>query len=468
MKQPNYTHTNPILQADSPRYDLAIFLRGVDPLLALILVTELLTPFLIWKGVLPSFTRWVSDAAVVTIVGLAYARMMVFDQFPSPIWLVVGFSLIGVVTALANGQGILATVWGWWQMFRYPLVGIYAYLQSSWPEPFPQRLRVLSVALLSLEVIVQLGQYLTGEPPGDNLAGLFGWHGTGPLVIFTLFVLCLALGHWLVNGRWRLVSAVLVLGTISSVLGEIKFYPLAVLGLAAFAGLFFVVKGGRPWKLVPYVVLLGVVVWAFVSGYNTFVPGAASSPLEGYLDSETLSNYLYQVNPSSAHPGTLNIGRNYAFKLSWDTLADDPVTLLFGLGLGARGESRSLGTAGIGFEGIGSKLPRRSSLLVMMQETGSLGLIAIVTFIVWVAGTLLRDIRREPQSKATELRYALLLFSTLWPLWLWYQTVWDHGVTMLLYWGALGYAMGESKRSHGCTHQFALSDASSQLRQGIE
>jgi hypothetical protein len=57
---------------------------------------------------------------------------------------------------------------------------------------------------------------------------------------------------------------------------------------------------------------------------------------------------------------------------------------------------------------------------------------------------LFRDIVRYPRSPATALRYALLLFSVLWPFWLWYKNPLGSRVPMMLYWFSLGYVFGES------------------------
>ena len=59
-------------------------------------------------------------------------------------------------------------------MFKYPLVGLYVYLQPAPSPHFPARLRIIGISLLILEVGVQIGQYLTGEKVGDNLAGILG------------------------------------------------------------------------------------------------------------------------------------------------------------------------------------------------------------------------------------------------------------------------------------------------------
>jgi hypothetical protein len=419
----------------------------INILLAITLFSELLTPFLIWKGVLPPSTRWLSDAVMLIIIALVYARMIVFDRIPAAMWVIVAFSLIGVTVALLNGQGILPTIWGVWLMFEFPLVGILVYLQPSWPERIPQRLRTMCVTILSIEVLVQIGQYLMGEPPGDNLAGTFGRNGTAPLVDFALFVLCLVIGEWIVTRRWKKLVWVMALGIVSSVLGEIKFFLPASLALLSLGLLIFVVQSGRVWRLVPYAMLLGISALVFIVGYNTFVPGAARRPIESFiLNADTFKTYMNMEDDSANASGYKIMGRSRAAQYGWEAINRDPFTLVFGMGLGARSESISLGTVGIAFSGDASTYTRQSSLLVLMQETGLLGLVAIGALILWITISLIRAIRSHPQSPATELRYALVLFSLLWPVWLYYSLVWNEEVVMLFYWASLGYVFGEAKR----------------------
>ena len=415
---------------------------SISILLVIALLSDLLTPLLIWKGILPASTRWISDAVIVIIIALVYTRMMVFNKIPAALLVIVALSLIGIAVALFNGQGILATVWGWWLMFKYPLVGLYFYLQPSWPKRFPQHLRTVCIVILIFEVFVQIGQYLTGEPIGDNLAGTFGWHGTGPLVSYTLFVLCLVLGQWLVERRWRNLALVMVLGIVSSVLGEIKFFLPASLAVLCLGFAIFILQSGQVWKLVPYVIFLGISVAVFIVGYNTFVPNAEKVPIESFItDSGTLDSYMNKHYQSKIS-GNYIMGRSLAVQYGWDSKTRDPITFIFGMGIGARGESRSLTTAGIALTGSAQKYSVSSSLLVLMQEMGLLGLTAIGVFIFWIAISQFRAIGRAPQSPVSELRYALVLFSLLWPLWVYYATVWNQEVVMLLYWSSLGYIFG--------------------------
>lgn len=433
---------------------------SINLLFVLALVTDLLTPFLIWKGMLPAYTRWVSHAAVATMMIGAYARMMVFDRVPGAVWVAAWVSATGIGVALVRGQGVVATVWGWWIMFQYPVVGLYAYLQPHWPKRFAQRLRTACIAILAIEVIIQIGQYLTGEPPGDNLAGTFGEHGTATLVVFIVLVVCLALGQWLTRGEWKTLLWVLTLGGVSSVLGEIKLFPVAALALGMVTIAIFTFRGGQLRKLVQFAVVMGAVVWLFFGVYDAIVlPARGIRPLEAYLDTETLANYLGGLEPSS-ESGRYYMGRNYALSQAWNAICSDTMTLLFGFGLGARGESRTLDTAGLALLQGRPGLSTGTSVLVIMQELGVVGMAILGGFILWTVATLLKDIRSNPACEAAELRYALLLFSALMPLWLWYSRVWVFRVSMLLYWAALGYVLSEVQRHHLGAHQSRIGNLS--------
>jgi hypothetical protein len=432
------------------RTAMSTSLRSSNLLFGLALATDLLTPFLIWKGVLPAYTRWLSHAALVTMIMAAYARMMVMDRIPGAVLALVWVSVTGIAVAVLRGQGIAATAWGWWIMFQYPLVGLYAYLQPHWPERFPRLVRTACVVILCAEVVVQIGQYLTGEPPGDNLAGTFGKHGTADLVVFIVLVLCLALGRWLASGRWKTLLLVLALGSVSSVLGEIKLFPVAALGAGMATMAIYIFQRRQLRKVAQYAIVMGAVVWVFFGAYNAVVlPARGTRPLEAYLDPATLAEYLGGLTPvpdTGSYYGRYHVGRNYALSYAWDAISRDTTTFLFGWGLGARGESRTLGTAGLALLQGSLGLTTGTSLLVMMQEMGVVGMVLLAGSILWAVLRLRTDISTNPLSDATELRYALLLFSVLWPLWLWYARVWAFRVPMLVYWAALGYVLAEPMR----------------------
>jgi hypothetical protein len=340
-------------------------------------------------------------------------------------------------------------------LFQFPLVAACAYVEPRWPARFPQLLHTGCLGILALTVLVQLGQYFSGEPPGDNLSGTFGPHGVGELVMFILFVLCLGLGRWLAHRRWRSLVAAMVLGAAASVLGEMKLFPVAAGALGGLALLLYMGGGKQRWRVLPFAILVGIALIVFVSAYNSVVVTARDTrSLEEYLDVRVLMEYL-NSSDLTASEGVLysTFGRNYGITYGWNSIRQDAVTMLFGLGIGARGESRTLGTAGVGLQTGRLGVFTGTSLLVMIQEQGLVGMLILASILVWILVTLYREIRRDPKSEAAELRYALLLFSLLWPLWLWYGKIWLYRVPMLLYWFSLGYVMGEAARRNARAHE---------------
>lgn len=436
----SYQHT---ALAANDRPSLTMVSSAVNWLIVAIFFADLLTPFLIWKDILPSALRWTSDISTFLVVLILFVRMFVFDRFPAGLWFIAALSILGITQATFQGQDILTTLWGWWKTFQFPLIAIYAYLNPHWPAQFPQRLRWFCVGVLLFEVIVQIGQYATGEPVGDSLAGSFGHKGVSQLLLFSAIVVSHTLGYGAVKGDWGLFLGTFALGIVSSVLAENKIFPVATLLLAGLAVCIYLYMGGKFAKLLPYGALLVAGLVLFFIGYNLFVPAAERRPLQQYLlDSETRESYNQRIRESADDASTdYNIGRTFAMEYGWQfiTTYPDQTVFLLGLGFGARTESTTLGAGGIAFERDGLGMTRGTGMLVLLQEMGFLGVLTIVALMGWLSYQLLVDLKRYPQSEANELRAGILLFTLLWPLWLWYKPVIWARVAMLLYWLAVGY-----------------------------
>jgi len=402
---------------------------------------ELFLPLLIWKTPVPGAARWLADGLVLIIAGLACTRMLLLDRIPKAFLVVIGAAFIGITVAAFEGQPILASLWGIWRMFMYPMVGFFAYLQSAWPQRVAARVFLVLVALLGLEVVVQLGQYAAGQTPGDNLAGTFGWKGVGSLVMFVLLVLCLAFGKWLTDGSWRALVFAIVMGLLASVFGEMKVYPVALLLIAATASGLYLWRGGQFYKILNYGVVLIIATAAFLFLYNIVISeGRGVRRLEAYTDLSQVTKYLNNVNYNS-ETGRYNLGRGFALTYGWEIIQRDTTTFLFGMGIGTRNESSSLGVVGRALEDSDYGVTSGTSLLVLMQETGLVGLGMLGLFFGWLILALLRDIRLDPDSDVTVLRYGIVLFSLFWPLWLWYHRAWNFGPSMILYWALVGYLL---------------------------
>ncbi len=410
------------------------------------LCTDLITPFLIWKDILPASVRWISHIAIAVMILGCFIRMLVFNHIPRAFWLITAVSLIWAFVAASRGQGIMSTIWGWWLLFQFPFVALFMYLQPVWPARFPQHFRKFVLACLGLEVAVQCIQYILGEIPGDDLAGMFGWHGTGTLIMFVLFANCLFLGHWIHSKHWVGMIVALMLSLVSSVLGEMKLFFVGFLALSGAALVIFAFKNRTVWKLALYLILAISTLYGFFHFYNLFVPDASQTPLQTYIDDpQALIRYLnmekkYYVNGNYY----TNLGRNAALVVGWNSIKTDTMTFFFGWGIGTRSESLSLGTTGIALQQGELGLTPGTGLLIKMQEMGVAGLATLAAFFLWVILRLFSDIRRNPSSDANGLRYAIVLFTCFWPLWLWYNNAWAARAPMLFYWMTLSYTLSEA------------------------
>jgi hypothetical protein len=412
--------------------------------LVLAFIADLLTPYLIWKGYVPGLVRWISHAAIFFMVLGVFLRMLAFNRIPFTFWIIFMLSAIGISAAIFTGQDLPTTIWGWWLMYQFPLVAIFCALEPGWPKDFSKKLITVLTYVVGFEVLVQLFQYFTGEVPGDNLAGTFGENGTGNLVLFLVIVLSFSLGNWIENRRWLNLGIVLVLGVASSILGEMKLFYLAIIFLGFTAILLYAIKGGHVWTFIPYSVLLVAFAMIFVPIYNVVVPSASKIPFEQYfLDPQLLTKYLNLANRYNTGSVVIyDLGRNYAAQYGWEQISTDPMTLFFGYGLGARAESRTLGILGRGLTEGALGVTSGTSLLVLLQETGVVGMFVMALFIIFVVIKLFSDIRAYPGSDVNGIRYGLILFTLFWPLWIWYNAAWTLRIPMLLYWATLGFAFG--------------------------
>lgn len=405
------------------------------------LAVDLFTPILIYLRLLPGAARFLSDAAIAAMLGMVVLRMLVFDRIPWPALALLGISIIGIVVALFEGQGVPATLWGWWRMYRFPMVGLFAFLQLTWPENFTRRFINFCLAVLALQVVVQLFQYFVlGEVAGDNLAGTFGRRGVGPLLLFVMFVLAVSFGDWIANDNWKAPLFVIVLGGIASSLAAQKLFPFAVIAMGGVAASIHMIRSGKLQLLVVYVAAFAVIAVGFATLYNRVVAEERDTKrIEEFVNINSLDRYL--SGSGARGDGNYNLGRNFALQLGWRNIQRDTPTLLFGMGIGARNSSVTLGLVGAGLQQGHYGLTSGTSLLVIMQETGLLGMAFFALYIVIFVLTTAVHIWQDPDHEATPLRFALILFTLFWPMWLWYHRSWDFSVMLLLYWVSVAYVL---------------------------
>lgn len=420
-------------------------------LLGTLLALELLLPYVIWKARLPRladfFTELVAGAILVLTVGL----MLVRDRIPKGFLFILALSLIWGLVAYFDGQTMAATAWGWTRFFKYPVLALFAYLIPDWPDDFARWFPRFCLAVLGFEIVFQMIQIAMGEPPGDSLAGSFGYHGVGKLTIFTFFLVSLALGEWIVTRRWRLTLLVLSLGALASAMSVTKFYFIGVVFLGAAAIAIYIVRGGRARSLIVFLLGMTLIVSMAVMAFNWYAATTRNvPPLQSYLNLTSLEKYLFSTKKGE-ETGSYYLQRGVAIAYAWQQLQRDTETLLFGYGLGSRAYSTALGITGKSLEGDLLSINRyvdETGLASFLQEFGLVGLLVLLAFDSWVIYKLVQHSRRTEDQDLAILECGVALFTLFWPLWLWYNKAWTFGFSMALYWIALGYIFQRISADH--------------------
>lgn len=441
MAQIGYvSQTEQTTETALPGFDWRAFIsQWPVRLLVFLLGLELFLPLLIWRTPLPASLDFVQEFVAAFILLLTVFYMIVRNKIPAAVLLILAVSLIWIIVASFEGQAPLATAWGWWKFFKYPIVGLFAYLTVRWPPGFSSWWLKVLVAVMAFEVAVQLIQFAAGAPPNDDLAGTFGRKGVGPQTMFNMLVTCLAFGHWVVTRHWRLLTLTLVLGFVSSTLNVTKFYIPAVVALGILTLIIYMVRGGQFRQLFLYIVVFAALGAAFVPIFNTFVANTRGLPqLQEYFEPQRLERYLYN-DGSGDEDGKYNLGRALSVTYAFQVIQRDGTTQLFGMGLGARSSSTGLDIVGAGLETDLYGGAAGTGLLIMIQEMGIVGLALFGLFCLWLSWRFFIDSRRHSDTPLAALQIGVVIFTLFWPVWLWYQKPWTFGVVMILYWVTVGF-----------------------------
>ena len=440
MAQTDYRQTNTLAPAAPAKAKRREWTRTWwFRLLAVLIFVELIVPFILWQAGFRQRADFSKEIVAGGIIALTFLYMLVRDRLPAALLLILGITLVWGMVALFEGQTVSATLWGWWRLFKYPLLLLFAYLIPRWPQDTARLIFKFLIVVLAFEVGVQLLQWAAGQPPGDSLAGTFGNKGVGPYTVFIFFIVCIGMGHWLATGKWKPMMLILGLGLVATMLSVTKFYLFAVAIIGVVAKDYHLVRGGRFRHLFVYVFLFLLAGAAFVPIYNNFIATTRGlKPLQEYLDRESIEGYLFKGEKAS-EDGRYKLGRGGAVIYAWEQIQRDGTAMLFGFGLGSRTFSDTLGLTGTTIEDDLYGGGGNTSLGVWIQEYGVVGLALFMAINIWIVIKLSRFARTTDDPYQATLAYGLILYTLLWPLWLWYHKAWMSGMMMIAYWVALGY-----------------------------
>lgn len=415
-------------------------------LLVLAFAAEMFLPILVYLTPVPAAAENLVDVFAAAIVFLAVLYMLAHDRIPGVVIFVTGFTLIWSLVAFFEGQSIAATAWGWWKFFMYPLVGLFAYLTVRWPRGFADWVLKVFIGIMLLQLAVQVVQEVLGLGGVDDRAGTFGPKGVGPQNMFIWLVICFALGTWIATRRWKPLLLALVIGFASSLINGTKFFlpALAILGVVTLA--LQLISGGKLRQLFIFGFVAVALVAILFPTYNYFVADVGGgNRLETYFEPDRLEAYLF-IDGDGARDGKYNLGRMLSVTYGLQIISRDPTTQLFGMGLGARSASDALGIMGIGLENDLYTRSQGTGLLTFIQEYGFVGMAIIWFFFLWLIWRLYRDTKAHNDQGIRSIEFGLIIFTILWPLWIWYHTPWAFGVMMILYWTMVGYVFSDMHR----------------------
>lgn len=407
-------------------------------LFALLFLAELFTPFLRWPLGLPKIIELGIHGATGLILFGAFAVMMTEDRIPKSILIILGITLIWGIVVLYEGQSVLTVIWGWYQIFKYPLIGIFAYLTIGKPKNFAEWFIKFCLALLAFQVGVQIIMYMMGFPINDNMSGTFGSFGTGKYIMMVFFVVAVMAGHWLATRNVRYLIVALVLGLIGSILGAVRIYLVGAALLLGITALLQVIWGRKVRQLLMLILLFAALGAIFLPVYNNFLAGIGSPALQDLLQGEGLERVLFFSNDSVSE-GRYDVGRGQRVLNSWQQVQGDVVKVMFGHGLGSRTNATLLGLGGVSIQSDYYGRTPGTSLSNWIQEYGLVGLAVFMLIIIWINALLFRFSRWLADPYQRSLIYGLILFTSSWPVWIFYIDVTVAGIMMILYTVSLGY-----------------------------
>lgn len=409
-------------------------MKSENTLLFIALVSDILYPLLNWKLGLPEQFRWVSQAAIMILIIIGLFRSLRLRNFPF-IWLILlGWLFFSAVQALTTGQSLGATVWGFYTWLRYPLLGLYAYTRPKRFFEYNRYLSSIVLFLVSLNLLIQVAQFVGGEIPGDNLAGFWGIKGTGRMASFICLALAISFGYWIVKGSSRNLWIIIGMSILSSVLGELKVFPLFLIAMGILAILLYTQRRKRILSGILLIVVLIISSLAFIRLYDLILQPFV--PIMSYLDPNKLIAYLSWSNQGIGVESY--IGRLAQIDYIWKLINQDPFTLLFGQGIGSLEISQSLGSSGITLltGALGAFGATSSSALV-----GDFGMVGVIVMLSLLIRTMLRlvSIRGDQDQEALNLGLVIFIFTL--PLWMFYMDIWVTPITMLILWFGIGQSL---------------------------
>ena len=331
----------------------------------------------------PGFVKLLPDAlsALVAVYVVATGARQQFRDVDPKYWLLFGaLGLVFVCGPIVNQEGPGPIVNG----MRYYLRAVpFFFLPAvcSFEDRDLRRYGALLLAFAFLQLPTSIDQRLTlaaeGRFTGDYVYGTLLISGV--LSMFLISVLCV-LGALTVRGRFpkKWFALCFVLLVIPMSINETK-VTLVLLPLGLLITFVLASKPGRRLRTVFSVLgllaIAGVILVPLYNYYNT-LNNPYPLTIADFFDSDILKNYFLMEGRVGSGD---QAGRGDSIILPFKQFSDDPVRLVFGLGMGNASQS-SLGSQFSGYyQSLYWPYVQTTSVSAFLFEVGLLGTLLILT-----------------------------------------------------------------------------------------
>jgi hypothetical protein len=327
---------------------------------------------------LPKYTALLTDAIALSLVIAAAARLLRRDSTWTPpastYWLIgaIAASVVGLAFSRSN---LLVAALQLRTMLRFmPLIFVPSIF--CWPDKLNRRLIWAIIGFATIQAPVALWQFLTrASDSGDTVGGTLGNSASGTLTTFVIAILILVAALYIYRAARSLpLLGAMLLQVLPPALNETKVFFVAapLLWASMIAPRLRRNVGGVLVLAAILVAGFAIVAQIYSQTYSTKITTVTGR--QALLESETVGDLTKNGN----------LKRIPAVKFSAGLLGASPQTLLFGYGTGSSGRSDLTGSGGLLYSRFGKLLRNMTFLVMLVLESGLIGLVAFVGFLVSV------------------------------------------------------------------------------------
>jgi len=418
---------------------------------------DLIFPFFIWKYNFPIILKSIPYLlCLIIVLQVIFRRVFISIKLTGSFLIILLISIQGIIVSFLNSQNVYIIIYAWFVLFRGPLIAYYFKDQYKFGNDYVKILIQILLMIIIFELCFQLYEYLEGSFNMDQRGGSLGEWSTQYLIILEILCLSIMIGFALFKGKYLLLTVSSILVSFSSLLGEMKLFPYAIFIMAILSIIIYVILNRKESKtkifrtVGIFSLIMIVPLFIYLSLYNKFILPTAGKTFVEISAPKFIKQQETSVQKDTQ--GNYDVGRTTGIIYVFNQIKTNPVTMIFGEGIGSRSESKSLHILGKSLEKGAITGLTRSSLIIIFSELGIIGILLLFFSMINVIFKLFKMLLHNIQIETACLIFGLLIFTILAPVWLWYGTSWTYPLVLYLYWINIGYIFNRYNTSKMNTH----------------